>query len=126
RLARDLRSLAALVLLAVMALATGRHLADPGHGREAVDRAGEWLDARVPAAEAVLITSFEMDLVARYHWPERRLRPYPPAGVRADAANAGALAAELPFSGADRVYYVLGRAWVSDPAGALRRALRER
>lgn len=123
RLGWDGRSVTMLGLLGVMALGTALHLAQPGHGREDVAAAGAWLDRHVPVDHEVLISSFEMEIVARHHWPRRLLRAYPEPGVQADAGNAGSLAAALPLDG-DRAYVVLGRAWLTDPDGALRAALR--
>ncbi len=120
------RSVSTVFIMVVMALGTLLNLAEPGHGREDVAAAGRWLDAHVAPDREVLVTSSEMDLITRYHWPSRRLRLYPPLGVHADHANASALAAGLPFGNADRVYFVVGRAWVSDPTRLLRTALRER
>ena len=48
------------------------------------------------------------------------------AGVVADGANATALAESLPFPSGDRVLFVFGRDWLTDPDGALRRALARR
>lgn len=125
RLGRDARSLAAVALLAVLAFASARHLLHPAHGREDIAAAEAWLAEHAPNTP-LLVTSFEMAIVAAYHWPERALQLYPPGGMVATRANAAALAAALPLSRDGRAVYVIGRAWVSDPAGALREALRVR
>jgi mannosyltransferase len=125
--ARALRGGAATVLVGTMLLASALHLRDPGHGREDVYAAGRWLDEHVPVAEEVLVTSREMEYLAAFHWPGRRLRPYPPPDVVAGPTTAEALATGLPFTpGADRVIFVVGRAWKSDPDGALLTALARR
>ncbi len=117
---------AGAALALVLAVGLGLHLAEPGHGREDTRSAGAWLDAHVPRDEEILVTSSEMALLAEYQWPERRLRLYPSAGVVATPENAAALAAALPMPGPGRAIYVVGRAWLSDPTGALVRALRAR
>jgi len=115
--------LAGAALAVVLAVGLGLHLAQPGHGREDTRSAGAWLDAHVPANEEILVTSSEMALLADYQWPGRRLLLYPPAGVIATADNADALAAAMPMPGPGRAVFVVGRAWLSDPTGALVRAL---
>jgi uncharacterized membrane protein len=110
----------------LLAVALGLHLAHPGHGREDLDAAGAWLDAHVGADEEVLVTSEEMDYLAEFHWKGHRFRLYPPARVVATAATAPALAAALPFPASGRVVYVVGRAWLSDPADALQHELAAR
>lgn len=117
---------AGAALALVLAVGLGLHLATPGHGREDTRGAGAWLDAHVPRDEEILVTSSEMALLAEYQWPGRRLRLYPPAGVVATPENAAALAAAMPMPGPGRAIYVVGRAWLSDPGGALVRALRAR
>jgi 4-amino-4-deoxy-L-arabinose transferase-like glycosyltransferase len=110
----------------VLAIGLGLHLAQPGHGREDTRSVGVWLDAHVPADEEILITSSEMKLLADYQWPSRRFRLYPPAGVVANPDNAAALAAAMPLPGPGRVVFVVGRSWLTDPSGALVRALQAR
>lgn len=124
RLGWSLRSVSVVVVLGTMLGATVLHLADPGHGREDVRTVGRWLDAHVPADEEVLVTSFEMEILARHHWPRHRFRLYPDANrPAASEADADDVARRLPRSGHGRVVYVFGRAWLSDPSGALRRSL---
>lgn len=113
----------AVFVLATMCLATARHLAAPGHGREDVDAAGEWLEANVPPGEEIVVTSEEMATLARFHWPQRSVRPWPPYGVVADRVDAARLADGLPFPGGSRAIVVLGREWTSDPRGELAAAL---
>ena len=120
---RPARLVATAVLLACATLGTALHLARPGHGREAVDEAGAWLDAHATSDTPVVVTSGEMATLARFHWPHRALVSHPPLGVVADAGNARALAESLPFPGGDRVFFVFGRDWLSDPHGALRAAV---
>jgi hypothetical protein len=123
RLARNGASAAAVALIAIMGAGTAWHFADPGHGREDVAGAAQWLDANVAPDQPLLVTSFEMEILARHHWPGHALQLYPDFNVAVAADTAEQIAAALPFHGAPRVYYVFGRAWVSDPQGALRRAL---
>jgi uncharacterized membrane protein len=117
--------LGALMLSSVVA--TALHLNQPAHGREDVRSARAWLDAHVDPRQTILTTSNEMEMLAQFHWPQRRLRLYPEREPVATAAQAAAIAAQLPFadSGGD-VIYVVGREWVSDPRGLLGRALRRR
>lgn len=124
--ARPGRSAATAIVLACAVLGSSLHLARPGHGREAVDRAGAWLDANAADGTPVVVTSEEMATLARFHWPRRPLVAHPPHGVVADASNAGALAEAMPFPAGDRVLFVFGRDWLTDPEGALRAALRVR
>ncbi|MFM7143545.1 MAG: hypothetical protein ACKO2K_16695, partial [Alphaproteobacteria bacterium] len=100
--------------------------ARPGHGREAVDVAGAWIDANAAPGAPIVVTSEEMATLARFHWPSRPVVPHPPFGVVADEANATPLADELPFPAGERVLFVFGRDWLTDPAGALRAELARR
>ncbi len=110
----------------LLALGTGLHLADPGHGREDTAAAGAWLDAHVPESQPLLVTSPEMAYLADFHWGARRsVVPYPSGPVVADQASADDLAEHVPLRNG-RAIYVFGRAWVSDPDGALERDVRER
>lgn len=104
---------------------TALHLADPGHGREDMRGAGAWLDAHVSPEQPLLVTSGEMAYLARFHWARRPVVEYPAPRVIVEAATADELAARLPWRN-DRAVYVFGRAWVSDPDGALERDVRER
>ena len=120
------RLAATLVVAACAVLGSSLHLAHPGHGREAVDAAGTWLDEHAAPDVPVVVSSEEMATLARFHWPRRPVVDYPPRGVVAGPANAEALAAGLPFPRGDRVFFVLGRDWISDPRGHLRSALAAR
>lgn len=123
---RSARGVATLVLGAVMLYATVLHLRDTGHGREDIRGASRWLDANVPPTEEILITSNEMEVLARFHWPNRRFRLYPPErGVIAPDRVDG-LANGLPFSDTQRAIFLVGRAWLSDPDGRLQAALVQR
>jgi uncharacterized membrane protein len=123
---RSARGIAALVLGAVMVWATALHLRDTGHGREDVAAAGRWLDANVPPTEEILITSNEMEILARFHWPNRRFRLYPPERGVIAPDRVEALASSLPFPDAKRAIFIVGRAWLSDSEGRLQTALVER
>ena len=114
-----------MLIASIMMLATGLHLRDTGHGREDVRAAGQWLDANVPADEEILVTSGEMEHLARFHWPSRRFRRYPAdvAPVRSDQISA--TVERLPFPG-ERAIFMVGRAWLTDPTGTLQTALTER
>ena len=117
----------ALVVAGCALAGTVLHLADPGHGREDVVAAGAWLDAHGPPGDApILVTSEEMVTLARFHWPARRTISYPPLDVVARARDADVLAAATPFPAGDRVFYVFGRDWLSDPDGVLRAAVESR
>ncbi|MFM7734360.1 MAG: glycosyltransferase family 39 protein [Alphaproteobacteria bacterium] len=120
------RLVATAVVLASAALGSTLHVARPGHGREAVDVAGAWIDANAAPGAPIVVTSEEMATLARFHWPSRPVVPHPPFGVVADEANATALADELPFPAGERVLFVFGRDWLTDPAGALRAELARR
>jgi len=120
------RLAATLVVFACAVLGASLHLARPGHGRQAVDAAGAWLDGHASPDAPVVVSSGEMATLARFHWPRRPVVDYPPRDVVAGAANAAALAAGLPFPSGDRVFFVLGRDWISDPRGYLRSALASR
>jgi len=118
--------LAIVVLALTMLLGVARHVADPGFPREDIIGASEWLDANVSNDEEMLVSSDEMAYLARFHWPQRRLTVYPPPGVVVSDDNADAVVSQLPSVGTQRVIYIFGRAWLSDPIGALQRTLRER
>jgi hypothetical protein len=118
--------LAALAVGIVMVAGSVRQLIDPGYGREDIRGATTWLDANVPQDEALLVSSYEMALLARYHWPTRHLSVYPDPGVIVTQDNVDAVASRLAFPGLGRAIYVLGRTWVSDPEAILQRTLTER
>lgn len=109
----------------LLASGTALHLAEPGHGREDVVGAGSWLDAHVPADQPLLVTSGEMAYLARFHWARRRIVDYPSPWVVVTPASADDVARRLPWRGG-RAVYVFGRAWVTDPEGALERDLQRR
>ena len=109
-----------------MLLGVARHVADPGFPREDIIGASEWLDANVSNDEELLVSSDEMAYLARFHWPQRRLTVDPPPGVVVSDDKADAVVNQLPSVGTQRVIYIFGRAWLSDPIGALQRTLRER
>ncbi len=120
------RGIATLVLLLVMAYATVLHLKDPAHGREDILAAGRWLDANVPADEEILITSGEMEHLARFHWPNRHFRLYPAQRRPLEPADRAAVAAAMPFATPSRAIFMVGRAWISDPNGDFQKELAER
>ncbi len=109
----------------LLAAGTALHLADPAHGREDVRAAAAWLDANVDPGQPLLVTSPEMAYLARFHWAPRPVVDYPAPRTVVDAASAEAVAHELPWRDG-RAVYVFGRAWVSDPEGALERDVRRR
>jgi len=120
------RGVAAIVLLLVMTYATVLHLHDPGHGREDIRAAGRWLDANVPADEEILISSIEMEHLARFHWPSRHFRLFPTAHGPLKPAERSAVAAAMPFPSPSRAIFMVGRAWISDPDGDFQKELAER
>ncbi len=120
------RTASTVVLTLVMVYATVLHLRDTGHGREDVAAAGRWLDANVPPDEEILITSNEMEVLARFHWPNRRFRSFPAGKGVVTADRIPALVEEFPFPGGRRSIFVVGRAWLTDPEGRLQTALTER
>jgi uncharacterized membrane protein len=101
------------------------HLSEPGHGREDVLGAEAWLETHVPREQPLLVTSSEMAYLARYHWADRTIVEYPSPRAVVTATSADAVAERLPWRDG-RVVYVFGRAWVSDPEGALENDLRRR
>lgn len=121
------RPIAGWLLAVVLAIGLLQHLADPAHGREDIRAATHWLDEHVPREEEILVTSSEMEFLARFHWPERPWRLWPPARVVADPGNAVRLAADFPPPAAgSRRIFLLGREWLTDPTGALVRAVQAR
>jgi uncharacterized membrane protein len=109
----------------VLAGATARHLTEPGHGREDIRAAGAWLDAHVPVAQPLLVTSSEMAYLARFYWAARPIVDYPAPRTVVGAVPAGDLVQHLPWRDG-RAVYVFGRTWVSDPEGALERDVQQR
>lgn len=120
------RTLAAGVLGLVMLYATLLHLRDTAHGREDVAAAGAWLDANVPATEEILVTSTEMEILARFHWPNRHFRSYPEENGIVSPDRIPVLVDRLPFADGKRAIYMVGRAWLTDPEGKLQAALADR
>jgi hypothetical protein len=104
---------------------TALHLAEPGHGREDVRGAETWLETHVPREQPLLVTSSEMAYLARYHWADRQIVEYPSQHAVVSAASADDVAERLPWRDG-RAVYVFGRAWVSDPEGALEEDLQRR
>ena len=121
---RRLTVVAPVILVICMIVGSALHLLDPGHGREDVYSAARWLDANVGANEPILVTSDEMALLARFHWPERRIITYPARKVVVDSSNADRIAADIPLYDSPRIIYIFGREWLSDPNGALRASLK--
>ena len=114
------RKVCAAGVIGLMTWGTLHALAHPGEKREDIIGAGRWLEHHVALDEPVFVTSGEMASIARYHWPERDIRLYPDRGVRTTQADAPGLTSAIPFPpDADRVIYLFGRSWVSDPQGAL-------
>jgi uncharacterized membrane protein len=112
-------------VIAIMLSASILHLSNPGHGREDIRSAGQWLTDNVRADEPILVTSTEMKLLAEYHWPDRQFLLYPASKVKIDKTNMNAVIADLSFDSQNRAIYLIGRAWLSDPAGRLPAALRD-
>lgn len=109
----------AIALLCVLASANAMHLAEPGQKREDIPAAGSWIESHLSADTPLLVTSDEMVSLAQYHWPQRRVLPYPARNVVVDASQAPVVADALPFGGRERIGYVFGRSWLSDPQSAL-------
>jgi len=121
------RGVATVLLATIMLYATSLHLRDTGHGREDVAAAWRWLDANVPADEEILVTSSEMEILARFHWPHRRFRLYPSERGAIPSDEMATVVASMPFDeGHQRAIFVVGRAWLTDPDGKLQTALAER
>jgi uncharacterized membrane protein len=107
---------------AVLAIGTALHLAQPGHGREDIAGAGRWLTANVAPTQPLLVTSHQMAELARFHWARWPIIDYPPDFATVDGPRAERLAERLTWRDG-RAIYVFGRAWGSDPDGALERAI---
>jgi len=116
---------AGVAVALLLATGTALHLAQPGHGREDVAGAGAWLDAHVARDQPLLVTSSEMAYLARFHWANRQIVDYPTPPAVVSAASADDVARRLPWRDGHAVY-VFGRAWVSDPDGALEGDLQRR
>jgi len=122
---KPLVRISAVVLMSLALVSAARESLEPGFDREDMVSAGRWLDAHVPAGETLLITSDEMEVLARFHWPRFDYRLYPEHTVLAVGEAARRVTADVPFARPDRVYYVLGRAWLTSPDGSLQRELRQ-
>ena len=120
---RSWRGIATVDLLVVMGSATYLHLEDTAHGREDLRAAGAWLDANVPADEEILVTSDEMEVLARFTWPNRKFRRYPEQRGLVDRAHLPETVAAFPFRNRPRAFFLVGRAWLTDPDGELQAAL---
>ena len=118
--------ISAFILIAVMVTGSVRHLITPGHGREDIYAAENWLERHVAVDEEILVTSSEMHLFAMLHWPDRRFRLYPSRRIVANHENAAEIAENVPFSTSDRLIFIFGRAWLSDPDGLLKDELAKR
>ena len=116
---------AGLALGCLLAVATARHLADPGHGREDTAAAAAWLEEHAPGDQPILVTSREMAYLARTVWADREIVDYPDPYLVLDAATAEEVAEAMPWHG-DRTIYVFGRTWIVDPDGALETTLSRR
>jgi mannosyltransferase len=123
---RTLGTFAAATIAAVMTIATALHLHNTSHGREDVIAAGHWLDANVPPEEEILVTSGEMAVLARFHWPNRRFRLYPERNGAIPPESIREVADALPFPGPERAIFIFGRAWLTDPTGAFQTTLSQR
>jgi len=110
---------------AVLVIGTVLHLAEPGHGREDIAGAGRWLATNVDATQPLLVTSHQMAELARFHWTRWPIVDYPPDFAAIDPLRAQRLAERLTWRNG-RAIYVFGRAWGSDPDGALERAIQRR
>jgi hypothetical protein len=117
------RKVAALLVILLLLTGTVRHLADPGREREDVNAAGAWLDAHVLAGEEIFVTSDEMASLAYFHWPAQRITQYPQRNTVVQSSGAEALSRGLPMEAGRRSFFVFGRTWLSDPDGALERAV---
>lgn len=122
---RSGRGVASIVLVLAMLYASFLHLRDTAHGREDIRGAGHWLDANVPENEEILITSTEMETLARFHWPNRRFRLFPSERGTVTPAEIPEAVADMPFEDR-RAIFLVGRAWLSDPDGKLQTALADR
>jgi 4-amino-4-deoxy-L-arabinose transferase-like glycosyltransferase len=123
---RSGRGAASIVLVLAMLYASFLHLRDTAHGREDIRGAGQWLEANVPEDEEILITSTEMEILARFHWPNRRFRLYPSDKGTVTPTEIPEAVADLPFDDRSRSIFIVGRAWLSDPDGKLQTALADR
>ena len=57
----------AFLMILLLAAGTTRHVLEPGHGREEMYVAGSWLDANLGPDQVILVTSREMEKLARFH-----------------------------------------------------------
>jgi hypothetical protein len=123
----DHRTLAAVLLLLIMSGGSIIHASHPGYGREDTIAAGHWLDKNVPKDTPLFVTSSEMATLGRFHWPERPFYVFPEKDVAPiDSKAANALVSTMPLPKKSPFYYIVGRAWASDPHGLMRDALKRR
>lgn len=120
---RGVHGVAAVVLALVMSWATFLHLHDTTHGREDLRAAGRWLDANVPPNEEILVTSVEMEALARFTWPNRRFRLYPDDRGPVAPDRIPELVERFPFDDRPRSIFLVGRSWLTDRDGKLQAAL---
>jgi hypothetical protein len=123
RVERGVPLLATGIVALALVIGAAVHVARPLDGREDVYAAGRWLDTHVPADAPILVTARDMATVATYHWPMRRIVVYPEPSVVVLPGNVDTVADRLPVPQGDRVFFLVGRAWDSDPDGVLPRAL---
>jgi hypothetical protein len=76
----------------------------------------------VAPSQPLLVTSHEMAELARFHWRRWSIVDYPEGYAAVDTPAADRLAGALHWRDG-RAVYVFGRAWASDPDGALERAI---
>lgn len=119
---RGAAGIAAAILAGVMGWATYLHLSDTTHGREDLRAAGRWLDANVPRDEEIVITSREMEILAKFTWPDRRFRLYPDDDS-VSPERIPDLVQRFPFADRPRSIFLVGRAWTTDRDGKLQSAL---
>ena len=105
----------------LLASGTALHLAEPGHGREDVVGAG-FLARRACAGRPTAARDVGRDGLPRTLplGAAGRIVDYPSPWAVVTPASADDVARRLPWRGG-RAVYVFGRAWVTDPEGALER-----
>jgi hypothetical protein len=91
-----------------------------------VTAAGRWLETNVPVGKEILVTSEEMEVLARFHWPNRKFRLYPHERGAVTTDEIPGVVNGMPFDDSGRAIFIFGRAWLSDPDGKLQDALAER
>ena len=118
--------ISAAILFAVMLAGSGRHLVTPGHGREDIYAAEQWLEQHVPTDEEISVTSDEMYTLSKFHWPRRRFRLYPDRKTVVNRENVAEVADNIPVFPSGRSIFIFGRTWLSDPDGLLQDELAKR